>query len=99
LDYGGTKRRGKDLTMDAERTHNAVIEAARATPSVAAIIATVGGLTVEKWLALAGIAFIGVQVIVMVWRHIIFLRRERDRVAKLRASQESEESDSDRAPL
>lgn len=85
--------------MDAERTHNAVIEAARATPSVAAIIATVGGLTVEKWLALAGIAFIGVQVIVMVWRHIIFLRRERDRVAKLRASQESEESDSDRAPL
>lgn len=85
--------------MDAERTHNAVIEAARATPSVAAIIATVGGLTVEKWLALAGIAFIGVQVIVMVWRHIIFLRRERDRVAKLNASQVLEESDSDRAPL
>jgi hypothetical protein len=85
--------------MDADRTHAVVIEAARATPSLAAIIATLGGLTVEKWLALAGIVFIGVQAVVMIWRHIIFLRRERDRVAGLRAAQQAEESDSDRAPL
>lgn len=85
--------------MDAERTHSAVIEAARATPSVAAIIATIGGMTVEKWLALAGIAFIGVQAVVMIWRHIIFLRRERDRIAALKESRLLDESESDRAPL
>lgn len=85
--------------MDADRTHAAVIEAARATPSVAAIIATIGGLTVEKWLAVAGIGFIVVQAVVMVWRHIIFLRRERDRVASFKASQHPVETDSDRAPL
>ena len=85
--------------MDADRTHAAVIEAARATPSVAAIIATIGGLTVEKWLAVAGIGFIVVQAVVMVWRHIIFLRRERDRVASLNAPQQPVETDSDRAPL
>ena len=85
--------------MDAERTHAAVIEAARATPSVAAIIATIGGLTVEKWLAVAGIGFIVVQAVVMIWRHVIFLRRERDRVASLNAPQQPVETDSDRAPL
>ncbi len=85
--------------MDADRTHAAVIEAARATPSVAAIIATIGGLTVEKWLAVAGIGFIIVQAVVMVWRHVIFLRRERDRVASLKAPQHPVETDSDRAPL
>lgn len=85
--------------MDADRTHAAVIEAARATPSVAAIIATLGGLTVEKWLALAGIGFIAVQAVVMIWRHIIFLRRERDRVAGLKAARQAEETDSDRAAL
>lgn len=85
--------------MDADRTHAAVVEAARATPSVAAIIATIGGLTVEKWLALAGIAFIGVQAVVMIWRHVIFLRRERDRQAALKAEAVLPESESDRAPL
>jgi len=85
--------------MDADRTHAVVIEAARATPSVAAIIASLGGLSVEKWLALAGIGFIGVQAVVMIWRHVIFLRRERDRVARLKAAQQVEESDSDRAAL
>lgn len=83
----------------AERTHDAGMEAARATPSVAAIIATIGGLTVEKWLAVAGIGFIVVQAVVMIWRHVIFLRRERDRVAALRAETFLPESESDRAPL
>lgn len=85
--------------MDADRTHAAVIEAARATPSVAAIIATIGGLTVEKWLAVAGIGFIIVQAVVMVWRHVIFLRRERDRVAGIKPTQDTPETESDRAPL
>ena len=75
------------------------MEAAKATPSMAAIIATLGGLTVEKWLALAGIGFIAVQAVVMIWRHVIFLRRERDRVAAFKASQQTPESDSDGAPL
>ena len=85
--------------MDADRTHAAVIESARATPSVAAIIATIGDLTVEKWLAVAGIVFIGLQAVVLIWRHVIFLRRERNRVAGLKAAQQAQESDSDRAPL
>lgn len=85
--------------MDAGRTHDAVIEAAKATPSLAAIIAAIGGLTVEKWLAIAGIVFILVQAVIMIWRHIIFLRRERDRLTRLLEQLRPSESDSDRAAL
>ena len=53
-----------------------------ATPSLAAIFAWLAGVPVEKWVALAGLVFILLQIVGYVWRLRRDVRREAMRVSR-----------------
>lgn len=66
--------------MTAEQRHTATVEAWQSLPSLAAITAWLAGLSIEKWLALVGIAFILLQGVGYVWRLRRDMRREDERI-------------------
>jgi hypothetical protein len=65
--------------MSPEGRHDAVGQAVQAAPSLAAILSWLLGMTVEKWLALAGIFFIALQAAGYIWRLRRDIRRESER--------------------
>lgn len=67
--------------MTPEQRHDTLVQAAAATPSILAIVATkLLELPVEKWLGLCGIGFIGLQAAYLLWRWRRDIRRERRRL-------------------
>lgn len=68
--------------MTPEQRHDALVQGLNATPSLTALLATkVLDLTIDHWLGLAGIAFIGLQALYLLWRWHRDWRRERQRRA------------------
>jgi hypothetical protein len=68
-------------------------EALQAMPSIAAIAAWLAGLTLDKWLAIAGLVFIIVQTLGYLWRLRRDMRREAERVARNEPPPESGSGD------
>jgi len=62
--------------------HDAAVQGAAALPSVGAIATWVLGVPIEKWAAVAGILFIGLQALVVLWRWRRDIRRERERIRR-----------------
>lgn len=67
--------------MTPEAKQDATAQAWHALPSLAAIVAWLSGLTIEKWVGLAGIAFICLQAAERIWRWRRDVRRENERIA------------------
>ena len=69
--------KGPGMTDEAKQ--GATAQAWQALPSITAIAAWLSGLTVEKWLGMAGIAFLLLQMAGYVWRWRRDIRKERAR--------------------
>lgn len=68
--------------MPPEAKHDAAVQGAASLPSVAAIVTWLLGVPVEKWVALAGLLFIGLQAAYMAWKWRRDIRRERERLRR-----------------
>lgn len=68
--------------MTPEQRNDALVQGLSAAPSLAAVLATkVLDLTIDNWLALAGIGFIALQALYLLWRWRRDWKRERQRRA------------------
>lgn len=54
-------------------------QVAMAAPSVTAVLTSWERVTVQDWLAISGIIFIGLQAVYLIWRWVRDARRESDR--------------------
>jgi hypothetical protein len=67
--------------VSPEAKTDAITQGAASLPAWAAIMSWFLGITVEKWLAVAGILFIALQAAFLVWRWRRAVRREDERIA------------------
>lgn len=66
------------LVMSPETKHEIAVQAVVGTPSAAAVLWTkIMGLSIDNWLGLAGIAFIGLQALYLLWRWWRDIKRAR----------------------
>lgn len=65
-----------------ETKHDGGVQALNATPSLAAVGATVAGLHVNDWLAICGIVFIVLQAAYLIWRWRRDAKREEERLSE-----------------
>lgn len=65
--------------MTPEAKHDLAAQGWQALPSLAAIAAWLGGLTIEKWVGICGIGFLVLQAIGYVWRLRRDMRHEAER--------------------
>jgi hypothetical protein len=77
------------MPMTQDQRTEAVTSAWQSAPSLAAIMTWLAGLTVEKWLGVVGIAFIGLQAVGYLWRLRRDMRREAERV-RLQSMQDTD---------
>lgn len=62
--------------------HDAAVQAAASLPSWAALVTWLLGVPLEKWVALGGLCFIGLQSAVLLWRWRRDIRREAERLRR-----------------
>lgn len=82
--------------MTPEHKQDAAVQGLAALPSLGAIATWVLGVPIEKWAALAGIGFIALQALVVMWRWRRDIRREAER---LRRGEPPPPTTSDKATL
>lgn len=68
--------------MTPEAKHDAAVQGAASLPSLGAIFAWLAGVPVEKWAALAGLVFIVLQAVYLLWKWRRDMRREDERLRK-----------------
>lgn len=62
-------------------------------PSIAAVVTWAAGLTIEKWLGIAGIVFILIQTVGYLWRWRRDIRRERERIREHAMAPDTDKAD------
>lgn len=82
--------------MTPENKHDALTQGAASLPSLGAIGAYLLGVPVEKWAATAGLVFIMLQAVYMLWKWRRDIRRESER---LRRGEPPPPTTSDKATL
>lgn len=68
--------------MTPQAKHDAAVHGAASLPSLGAIGTWLFGVPLEKWAAVAGILFIGLQCVVLLWRWRRDIRREDERLRR-----------------
>lgn len=68
--------------MNPETKHEALVQGTASIPSWAVITTWLLGVSIEKWAALAGIVFIGLQCGYLIWKWRRDSKREAERVAR-----------------
>ena len=68
--------------MTPEGKHDALTQGAASLPSLGAIGAYLLGVPVEKWAAAAGLVFIMLQAVYMLWKWRRDIRREDERLRR-----------------
>lgn len=68
--------------MTPENKHDALTQGAASLPSLGAIGAYLLGVPVEKWAATAGLVFIVLQAVYMLWKWRRDIRREDERLRR-----------------
>lgn len=66
--------------MTPEQRHDIVVNGLQATPSLVAILYTKAlDLSIDNWLGITGILFIGLQALYLLWKWRRDWKRERER--------------------
>ena len=68
--------------MNHEAKHDALVQGAASIPSWAVIMTWLLGVSIEKWAAVAGIVFIGLQCGYLLWKWRRDHNRESERIAR-----------------
>lgn len=78
--------------MSSISNHEAGPGSLHAAPAVAAVGASLAGISLQDWLAIAGLIFLGLQAAYMFWRWRRDIRRDREAQLRGRVAEDTDAS-------